>query len=329
MDHCIFTETLDWLAFTVPQATVDEISPVVRGEWFETTTGFRGYPTCWLTTQGRQGVGKLGTGTPRNRKEVHVDLSGGIVSSWDEAKIRSVLTWVFTRGGHITRMDVALDDRAALVSIAQIKQAVDAGQAVTRSQKFQVLAGSWLRDGSSTGDTLYFGSRVSQTMLRVYDKRLELEQKGRAEAKDYGVRWELEIKKDRAQACAKALLTLEPDDWREFLVGILRSYVDFRETTRDAEPWEKYRAPLLSWWASLTEGFNRCRFVVEKVQQTLDEVCQWLGQSISAMLALAYFRRGEAFLRELIYTGSKKWKPRHYAMLNEGRNKRPYVLRPV
>ncbi len=32
MDHCIFTETLDWLAFTFPQATVDEIGPVVRGE---------------------------------------------------------------------------------------------------------------------------------------------------------------------------------------------------------------------------------------------------------------------------------------------------------
>ena len=116
-------------------------------------------------------------------------------------------------------MDVALDDRAAGVSIAQVKQAVDAGQAVTRSQKFQVLAGSSLRAGTSTGDTLYFGSRESQTMLRVYDKRLELEQKGREEAKDYGVRWELELKKDRAQACAKALLTLPPEDWREFLVG--------------------------------------------------------------------------------------------------------------
>lgn len=329
MDHHIFTETLDWLAFTVPQATVDEMSLVVGGEWFETTTGFRGYPTCWLTNQGRQGVGKLGTGAPRNPKEVHVDLSAGIVSTWDESKIRSVLTWVFARGGHVTRMDVALDDREALVSIAQIKQAVDAGQAVTRSQKFQTVAGSSLRNGASTGDTLYFGSRESQTMLRVYDKRLELEQKGRAEAKDLGVRWELELKKDRAQACAKALLTLEPDDWREFLVGILRSYVDFRETTHEAEPWEKYRAPLLSWWASLTEGFKRCRLVVEKVQQTLDEVCQWLGQSISAMLALAYFRRGDQFLQELIYTGSKKWKARHLAMLHEGRKQRPYVLRPV
>jgi len=327
MDDRIFTVILDWLAFTVPQATIDEIGELLGGEWFETPTGFRGYPTCWLTNQGRHGVGKLGTGAPRSPKEVHVDLSGGIVSTWEEAKIRSVLAWVFTRGGHMTRMDVALDDRAGLVSIAQIKHAVDAGQAVTRSQKFQVLAGSSLRNGASTGDTLYFGSRESQTMLRVYDKRLALEQKGRVEAKDYGVRWELELKQDRAQACAKALLTLPPEDWREFLVGVLRSYVDFRETSRDDEPWEKYRASLLPWWEALTEGFKRCRLVVEKVPQTLDEVCQWLSQSISAMLALAYFHRGEQFIQQLIYAGSKKWKAKHVAMLQEGRNQRPYVLR--
>jgi DNA relaxase NicK len=327
MDDRIFTVILDWLAFTVPQATVDEIGELLGGEWFETSTGFRGYPTCWLTTQGRHGVGKLGTGAPRSPKEVHVDLSGGMVSTWEEAKIRRVLAWVFTRGGHMTRMDVALDDRARQVSIAQVKHAVDAGQAVTRSQKFQVLAGSSLRDGASTGDTLYFGSRESQTMLRVYDKRLALEQKGREEAKDYGVRWELELKQDRAQAWAKALLTLPPEDWREFLVGVLRSYVDFRETSRDDEPWEKYRASLLPWWEALTEGFKRCRLVVEKVPQTLDEVCQWLSQSISAMLALAYFHRGEPFLQQLIYAGSKKWKAKHVAMLHEGRSQRPYVLR--
>ena len=46
MDNPIFTTTLDWLAFTVPQTTVEEMGSVVGGEWFETTTGFRGYPTC-------------------------------------------------------------------------------------------------------------------------------------------------------------------------------------------------------------------------------------------------------------------------------------------
>jgi phage replication initiation protein len=55
----------------------------------------------------------------------------------------------------------------------------------------------------------------------------------------------MEFKQDRAQACAKAFLTLDAEDWRAFLVGVLRSYVDFRETTREAESYEKYRAP--SW----------------------------------------------------------------------------------
>src|SRR5262249_5066110 len=157
-----FTKTLDWLAFTVPQATVDEVRTVIGGEWFQTETGFRGYPTSWLMTNGRQGVGKLGTGAHRNPKEVHVDLSGGSVSTWEEATVRAVLAWVFGKQGHVTRMDVALDDRAASVPVEQIRRAVEAGQAVTRSQKFQVLQGSSLRDGSPRGESLYFGSRESQ-----------------------------------------------------------------------------------------------------------------------------------------------------------------------
>ena len=72
------------------------------------------------------------TGAPRNLREVHVDFSEGIVSTWNEAKIRSVLNLGLCPWGAMTPMDVALDDQAALVSIARIKQAVDADQAVTR-----------------------------------------------------------------------------------------------------------------------------------------------------------------------------------------------------
>jgi phage replication initiation protein len=48
-------------------------------------------------TQGKTGVAKLGTGAPRNPKEVHVDLSAGIVSQWDETKLKSMLAWIFPR----------------------------------------------------------------------------------------------------------------------------------------------------------------------------------------------------------------------------------------
>ena len=75
-----FTQTIDWLAFTLPKADVDEVIKTIGGDWFPSETGFRGYPVARLMTQGKTGVGKLGTGAPRNPKEVHVDLSAGIVS---------------------------------------------------------------------------------------------------------------------------------------------------------------------------------------------------------------------------------------------------------
>ena len=321
-----FTQTIDWLAFTVPDAAADDVIRLIGGDWFESETGFRGYPVSRLMTQGRNGVGKLGTGAHRKPHEVHVDLSAGIVSQWDETKLKAVLGWITEHNGHVTRLDVALDDREATVSLQTIRDAVDTGRAVTRSYKFQVLTASDHKAGVPTGETLYFGSRESQTMLRIYDKRLELRSKGRDDADCYGVRWELEFKQDRAQACAKGLRTLDAEDWRAFLVGLLRSYVDFRETTREAEPYEKYRAALLPWWQALTEGFRRCRLVVEKVQQRLDDVAQWLSRSIAPMLAVAVARKGQQFLFDLIYAGTKKWKAKHYALLKERKVMTPYVL---
>jgi phage replication initiation protein len=102
---------------------------LIGGDWFQSETGFRGYPVAQLMTQGKTGVGKLGTGAPRNPKEVHVDLSAGIVSQWDEAKLKTVLAWIFAQKGHVTRIDVALDDREATVAVETVRQAVEAGQA--------------------------------------------------------------------------------------------------------------------------------------------------------------------------------------------------------
>jgi DNA relaxase NicK len=312
-----FTQTLDWLAFTLPSASADEVIKTIGGDWFKSETGFRGYPTAQLMTHGKTGVGKLGTGAPRNPKEVHVDLSAGIVSQWDETKLKEILTLIFAHKGHVTRTDMAMDDREATVSIETVKQAVEAGPIVSRSKQFKILQSSNHREGVRTGDTLYFGSRASQTMLRVYDKRLELQRQGREDAASYGIRWEMEFKQERAQACAKALLTLDSEDWRAFLVGVLRSYVDFRETTREAESYEKYRAPLLAWWETLTEGFKRCRLVVEQTHRRLDDVVTWMAQSISPMLAVVVNCRGYDFLVELVYAGMQRWTQKHHALLKE------------
>jgi phage replication initiation protein len=300
-----FTQTIDWLAFTLPKGGSGRRDSLIGGDWFQSETGFRGYPVAQLMTQGKTGVGKLGTGAPRNPKEVHVDLSAGIVSQWDETKLKTVLAWIFAQKGHVTRIDVALDDREASVAVETVRLAVEAGQVVSRSKQFKVIQASNHREGVRTGETLYFGSRESQSMLRVYDKRLELQAKGREDAASYGVRWELEFKQDRAQACAKAL----PDARSRRLAGLL----GWRAAFLCRFPGDDARGGILrevsgavgGWWKALTEGFMRCRLVVERIQQRLDDVAAWLANAISPMLAVVVACRGDQFLLEMIYAGTK------------------------
>lgn len=324
-----FTQTVDWLGFTLPLATVADVQGRIGGDWVEAQSGFRGYPVSHISTDGQGGVGKMGTGAPRRPREVHVDLSGAIVSQWPLERVQDTLRWIFAQGGHITRIDIALDDRQLLVPISVIRAAVEAGHSVTRCERFRVIEDSSLRTGASLGQTLYFGSPQSQTQLRVYDKRTELQQKGRADANEYGTRWELRFREQRGQTCAKALCNLPLEDWKQFLVGLLRAYVDFRQVTREDEAWEKYRAPLLPWWEALTESFKRCRLLISKPHRTIEEVKQWFSQSMGPILAVLYFKAGNGFLDQCVESGIDRWKERHRMLLKPSKPGRAYVLQPT
>jgi phage replication initiation protein len=55
-----FTQTIDWLAFTLPKAEVADVIALIGGDWFQSETGFRGYPVAQLMTEGKTGVGNWG-----------------------------------------------------------------------------------------------------------------------------------------------------------------------------------------------------------------------------------------------------------------------------
>ena len=101
------------------------------------------------------------------------------------------------------------------------------------------------------------------------------------------------------------------------MVGVLRSYIDFRITTPDEEKF-RYRAPLLDWWVLLTDGFRKGRLVVEKEAQTLPKVKRWVSQSVTPMLAVicAECPEGRAWLEKEIIAGVRRWKGRHHRLLN-------------
>lgn len=318
-----FTLTIDWLAFTLPNTSARETMEVLGGDWTKAEGSFRRYPISWITASSGRGIGKLGTGALRDPREVHVDLSAGIVAPWPHDKVRAVLQWVLNNGGHLTRIDCALDDRASCVPLSTIRHAIEGGQCVTRAEQMQHIASQSIHKRTVSGETIYLGSPYSQTFLRIYDKRLELQAKERAEWQEYGIRWELELKKDRAQLCGQALMALEEANWIEFIVGVLRSYVDFRDTQRDEDEEYRYRAPLLDWWAMLTDGFRKARLVVEKEPQTLEGVKRWVSASLAPMLAVVCVAEpdGQAWLNRQMNAGVDRWKERHRRLLqNRPRN---------
>lgn len=318
-----FTLTIDWLSFTVPSGKVKDIMEVLEGEWIKSQAGFRGYPLCWMTVASDRGVAKLGTGAPRAPLEVHVDLSAGIVSAWPTTKVRTVLQWVFKYEGHLTRLDCALDDRTSTVPLNTIKQAIEAGQCITRADRMQTIASSSIHRGAPSGETLYLGSPHSQTLLRIYDKRAELQTKGREDWESYGIRWELQLKQDRAQVCGQVLSHIEETDWLEFIIGVLRSYVDFRDTTREEPDEDRYRSPLLDWWNDLTDGFRKGRLVIEKDTQSIPKVKRWVKHSVAPMLAVicAHDPDGQAWLEKQIVSAVGRWKAKHRALANSRRKK--------
>jgi hypothetical protein len=127
----------------------------------------------------------------------------------------------------------------------------------------------------------------------------------------------LELKKDRAQVCGQALSFLEEADWLEFMVGVLRSYVDFRDTSREEEDEHRCRAPLLDWWLLLTEGFKKARLVVEKEAQTLAKVKLWVSRSIAPTLAMCVEHPGgQAWLEHVLVVGKSRLKEKHRRLLN-------------
>jgi phage replication initiation protein len=325
-----FTLCLDYFRFTVPTATLDEVTTRIRGDWTESTGGFRGYPKMQVAPVANGGLGRIGYAKPKRSQEVHVDLTGGFLAGWTYDELRSLASWVVDeKGGHVGRLDNAFDDREGLASIADVARAVKTGQAVMRAQQWRQIEGGNVDSQVSTGATFELGSRESQTFIRIYDKALEQGAKG-IEVTGPWVRWELELKEERAHVCALALIALNETQYRQFLIGVLMSAVDFRDCTSEDDTNARVRAPRLPWWVALTDGFARARLSMDKPERKIEDVKAWVANSLAPTLALVYLHpeAGPEWLQSVIDNGDRRWRARHVALYRQRTARKPYVLKP-
>jgi len=123
------------------------------------------------------------------------------------------------------------------------------------------------------------------------------------------------------------LAYLPVDEWHRFTVGLLKSYISFRDTSADAPAWERCRSSELPWWHALTEDFARCRFHVEKTERKLEEVLAWFAQAMGPTMAALYYAVGPEWVTKVIESEANRWKAHHYQLMQKKTPKRPYPLK--
>lgn len=320
-----FQVSIDWLRFTIPSIDVKDVLARFLGTFRESVVSRNGYTKAFFLENADKGQLAIFTGKKGSR-EVHVDISGKVVGGWEYDFVQALCRFVRENNGHFGRIDVAFDDYASAVTLETVEAAIKAGQSIKRSKKWRKVE-EYDEENNTTGYSIYFGSRQSDTFARTYDKAAEQRASGvTVDGKWH--RWELEIKNSRAHSFGLTLCEITSEQFKEFSVGVLRQAVDFRDVTKDEDSWVKARANLLPWWKDLTEGFKKARIVVQKVQKKIEDVKHWAAKSLAPILAVlaASPDAGDEWIQKMIITGPDRWKQKHYDLLAM-QPKRTYVLK--
>lgn len=196
------------------------------------------------------------------------------------------------RIGWLTRLDLAVDDLGGqFFSVEDFREHLNHLEVVSKFRTFRDVYESTL-SRESTGHTIYLGSRQSEVMLRLYDKQLE--QNRRAEKEEDKipypwVRWELELKNQRANIAADYLI--QRMSLGEVITEILNNYV--RVVVLDDS--NRSRCSMHPVWEKFLGTVKKLTLYVEEAKKTIEEKRRWIVRSVMPTLAGIIVADGGSF----------------------------------
>jgi len=317
---------IDWLRFTViPEDQQQQFLTSWRGEpgdWTEQNSGHMGYRRCYRS----EGVSIYYDHAEEGRG-ICFDISGKGCRRLEEAGRVAVgagwtnllRTLTTTPGVSITRLDAAIDDRKGLVDLERVQQCIDTGLVVSRFKSAYSIEKQSLSTGEGCGKTINFGSRVSNLMVRMYNKAAEQ----KLDTGEHWTRVECEAKDENAVALAVALAEAGAHEAGTVVAGVLRNYLTFRE--RSETDTNKSRWPVVAWWDEFLQGVAALRLAVAKQEPTLERLRAWLEKQVAPTLALLFDREvgcyGRSLLDVLVAGGVERLRPKHHKLLDAERRR--------
>lgn len=333
--------SVDWLSFTLLNATKPEDAMSLLGyspsDFRTASSGFNGYRSrldCYscplkILYDGNENMG------------VHVDISGSavfdVLSHFRDSRLAKTpfgtqayetdsldlsvfcdLLRSIKEVGQITRIDLAVDDIGTrFFSVTELYNILYSGSYVSKFRKWKNYD-EHENSKEITGRTIYLGSRTSEIFLRVYDKQQEQNQKRLARGESLieytWVRWELELKKQRAQEVVNLFLSGKAVS--EIAVGLLSNYLRLIESDNT----RKDRCTVLEKWQKFIDGIAKIRLCITAPEKTFSRTWGWLMRQVAPALAVVIASDGGSLdsIQKLVVSGSGRLKAYHYDMIQQG-----------
>ena len=251
----------------------------------------------------------------RHEMGYHIVMSGQACRDYEIALSEREFDWAdfFYWALHFkakfTRLDVAIDCFDNELELSKIRATLRKGGCITRIKYVSEYAKIETSDGSIAGRTLYFGSRTSDLMIRMYDKKQERLDKHYVVPFDTWVRCELEIKHDAANNFAEIIAN--GNDLGLVVKGVLSNTMRFVKGTKDKIISAKNnknqdRLETTDWWDNFI-GNVQCLKITGKATETnIEKSTDWFIHSASKQLAKLDYLMGSNYIDEIKKMGKKK-----------------------
>jgi DNA relaxase NicK len=219
-----------------------------------------------------------------NGEYFHLEFPGVACEAlnWDYFKaLFEYLDGVFPDKFNFTRLDLAFDHVNFTPDQAEEDLIKNNIRSLAKRETLEIFRSPLKpKDNGDIGTkTVQFGSRSSQRMIRIYDKR-------------GFTRLEFEVKQERSDLIAKDLLK-ESDDskWFEIAVGHLRDFIDFKN----------------DWWLDFIQGRARAnKTVTQPSEKSLEKITRWVGIQVTPALSVLADVLPYGDLNHMIALGRKR-----------------------
>ena len=200
-----------------------------------------------------------------------------------------------------SRLDFAFDDLP--FTPQDIESAVKGGRVRTSATRDTLTISRRPFERQENGQvgthTVNLGSRQSERMIRVYDRR-------------GFTRLEMELKDKRADLVAKEILQAsDVGDWFGIGLAHLLDYVSFDSP----------------WWKEFVSGTGRAWATVTTPREITEEkMTRWINHQVAAALSVLHDIKPDGFLDDVIRMGRvKRKRDKRYALLLSGSKPNPDI----